>query len=79
MIKEALQQKVGPALQAAFSQVGAELVNHAVKINTLEHEVRMRKIRTACTEKGLMYSQIEAAKRTLVGNSRGPSSQWRRP
>ena len=26
MITEALQQKVGPALQAAFSQVGAELV-----------------------------------------------------
>ena len=79
MITEALQTKVGPALQAAFSQVGAELVNQAVKINTLEHEVRMLKIRTAWTEKGLMYSQIEAAKRTLVGNSRGPSSQWRRP
>ncbi|CAE7251161.1 unnamed protein product [Symbiodinium sp. CCMP2592] len=29
MITEALQQKVGPALQTAFSQVGAELVNHA--------------------------------------------------
>eukprot|EP00439_Symbiodinium_sp_Y106_P017759 s5030_g2.t1 len=66
MITEALQTKVGPALQAAFSQVGAELVNHAVKINTLEHEVRMLKIRTAWTEKDLMYSQIEAAKRTLV-------------
>ena len=65
MITEALQQKVGPALQAAFSQVGAELVNHAA-INTLEHEVRMLKIRTAWTEKDLMYSQIEAAKRTLV-------------
>ena len=63
---EALQPKVGPALQASFSQVGAELVNHAVKINTLEHEVRMLKIRTAWTEKDLMYSQIEAAKRTLV-------------
>ncbi|CAE7668668.1 unnamed protein product [Symbiodinium sp. CCMP2592] len=36
------------------------------KINTLEHEVRMLKIRTAWTEKDLMYSQIEAAKRTLV-------------
>ena len=56
MITEALQTKVGPALQAAFSQVGAELVNHAVKINTLEHEVRMLKIRTAWTEKDLMYS-----------------------
>ena len=66
MITEVLQQKVGRALQAAFSQVGAELVNHAVKINTLEHEVRMLKIRTAWTEKDLMYSQIEAAKRTLV-------------
>ena len=66
MITEALQTKVGPALQAAFSQVGAELVNHAVKINTLEHEVRMLKIRTAWTEKDLMYSQIEAAKCTLV-------------
>ena len=66
MITEALQTKVGPALQAAFSQVSAELVNHAVKINTLEHEVRMLKIRTAWTEKDLMYSQIEAAKRTLV-------------
>ena len=66
MITEALQQKVGPALQAAFSKVGAELVNHAAKINTLEHEVRMLKIRTAWTEKDLMYSQIEAAKRTLV-------------
>ena len=66
MITEALQQKVGPALQAAFSQVGAELVNRAVKINTLEHEVRVLKIRTAWTEKDLMYSQIEAAKRTLV-------------
>ena len=41
-------------------------MNHAVKINTLEHEVRMLKIRTAWTEKDLMYSQIEAAKRTLV-------------
>ena len=60
------RQKVGPALQAAFSQVGAELVNHAVKINTLEHEVRMLKIRTAWTEKDLMYSQIEAAKRLVV-------------
>ena len=58
MNKEALQQKVGPALQAAFSQVGAELVNHAVKINTLEHEVRMLKIRTAWT-----------AKRTLVARN----------
>ena len=66
MITEALQTKVGPALQAAFSQAGAELVNHAVKINTLEHEVRMLKIQTAWTEKDLMYSQIEAAKRTLV-------------
>ena len=66
MITEALQTKVGPALQAAFSQVGAELVQHAEKINTLEHEVRMLKIRTAWTEKDLLYSQIEAAKRTLV-------------
>ena len=63
MITEALQTRVGPAFQAAFSQVGAELVNHAVKINTLEHEVRMLKIRT-WTEKDLMHSQIEAAKRT---------------
>ncbi|CAE7421661.1 unnamed protein product [Symbiodinium natans] len=66
MITEALQTKVGPALQAAFSQVGAELVQHAEKINTLEHEVRMLKIRTAWTEKDLLYSQIEDAKRTLV-------------
>ncbi|CAE7249321.1 unnamed protein product [Symbiodinium sp. CCMP2592] len=66
MITEALQQKVGPALQAAFSQVGAELVNHSTKINTLEHEVRMLKIRAAWTEQDLMYSQIEEAKRTLV-------------
>ena len=66
MITAAMQTRVGPALQAAFSQVGNELISHAVKINTLEHEVRMLKIRTAWTEKDLMYSQIEAAKRTLV-------------
>ena len=52
MITEALQQKVGPALQAAFSQVGAELVNHAVKINTLEHEVRMLQIRDGLDGEG---------------------------
>ncbi|CAE7781029.1 unnamed protein product [Symbiodinium sp. CCMP2592] len=56
MITEALQTKVGPALQAAFSQVGAELVNYAVKINTFKHEVRKLKIRTAWTEKDLMYT-----------------------
>ena len=61
-----LSTSARPALQAAFSQVGNELISHAVKINTLEHEVRMLKIRTAWTEKDLMYSQIEAAKRTLV-------------
>ena len=66
MITAAMQTRVGPALQAAFSQVGSELVSHALKINTLEHEVRRLKIRTAWTEKDLMYSQIEAAKRTLV-------------
>ncbi|CAE7931646.1 unnamed protein product, partial [Symbiodinium necroappetens] len=66
MITEALQTKVGPALQAAFSHVGQELTQHAVKINTLEQEIRMLKIRTAWTEKDLMYSQIEAAERTLV-------------
>ncbi|CAE7403921.1 unnamed protein product [Symbiodinium sp. CCMP2592] len=66
MIREVLQTKVGPALQAAFSQVGAELVSHAVKIITHEHDVRMLKIRAAWTEKDLMYSQIEAAKKTLV-------------
>ena len=66
MITAAMQTRVGPALQAAFSQVGNKLISHAVKIHTLEHEVRMLKIRTAWTEKDLMYSQIEAAKRTLV-------------
>ena len=66
MITAAIKTRVGPALQAAFSHVGNELISHAVKINTLEHEVRMLKIRTAWTEKDLMYSQIKAAKRTLV-------------
>ncbi|CAE7214563.1 unnamed protein product [Symbiodinium sp. CCMP2592] len=46
--------------------VGAELVNHVVKINTLDHEVRMLQIRTAFSEKDLVNAQIEAVKRTLV-------------
>ncbi|CAE7826417.1 unnamed protein product [Symbiodinium sp. CCMP2592] len=83
LITEALQQKVGPALQAAFSQVGAELVNHATKINTLAAKRtlvvrnfpdwataadRELTVAEALKENGLSYLEWDLTTTTMEGN-----------
>jgi hypothetical protein len=66
MISQALLTKVAPALTHAFQEVGTQLQSTNARVQTLEEEVRALRIRTAWAEKDLMYSQIEAAKRTIT-------------
>ena len=51
MVQEALQNRVAPAMGAAFGALAAEIGSTNLRVDSLEAEVRALKLRTAWTER----------------------------
>ena len=65
-IQEALQQKVAPATGASFGALAVAVSSTDKRLDVLQAETRNLKFRAAWTEKAILSSQIEQAKRTIV-------------
>ena len=65
MVQQALQNRVAAAMGAAFGALAAD-GSANLRVETLEAEVRSLKLRTAWTERDILTSQVEQAKRTIV-------------
>ena len=65
MVQQALQNRVAPAMGAAFGALAAD-GSANLRVDTLEAEVRSLKRHTAWTQRDILTSQIEQAKRTIV-------------
>ena len=66
MVQEALQNKVAPAMGASLGALAAEIGSTNLRVDNLEAEVRVLKLHIAWTERNLLSSQVEQAKRAIV-------------
>ena len=66
MTQEALQQRVARAMRASFGALSGAISSTNNRVEVLEAEVRSLNFRKAWTERDILCSQIEQAKRTIM-------------